>query len=73
MIFQVEAFDAHVLRSVLGEAVLEAGVVISKNGTRRSVPAHPTQKYAHLKHHALAAAVGKIGRRLPHTDKPKAA
>lgn len=32
-----------------------------------------TQRYAHLKHDTLAAAVGKIGRRLPHTDKPKAA
>jgi integrase len=36
-----------------------------------------TQRYAHLQHEALAAAVGKIGRKSPHTpptkERPKAA
>ncbi len=32
-----------------------------------------TQRYAHLKHETLADAVGKIGRKDPHKDHPKAA
>jgi len=32
-----------------------------------------TKRYAHLRHETLAEAMGKIERKSPHTQKPKAA
>lgn len=64
----------HDLRHSTASEMINAGVDLYTVG---AVLGHKdprsTQRYAHLRHDTLADAVGKIGRKSPHTEKPKAA
>ena len=64
----------HDLRHTAASEMINAGVDLYTVG---AVLGHKdprsTKRYAHLRHETLADAVGKIGRKSPHTEKPKAA